>query len=111
MIQELITGRRTKQYGAELYTITANAVRYAAGAHRGCLGICPDGGVGTEKFLDYMRENVKPGVNEREKEELLKMMEESRGGTSPYVEEFNSLMRELIGTLIAQACEMAALVL
>ena len=45
------------------------------------------------------------------KEELLKMMEESRGGTSPYVEEFNSLMRELIGTLIAQACEMAALVL
>lgn len=100
-----------KLNGTEIYTITATTVRHADRTYRDCLGICPDGGVGTEKFLDYMRENVKPGVNEREKEELLKMMEESRGGTSPYVEEFNSLMRELIGTLIAQACEMAALVL
>lgn len=64
-----------------------------------------------KKFLDFIRENVKPGVDNVEKEKLLEMMEESGGEATPYVEEFNSLMRELIGTLVAQACEMAALVL
>lgn len=38
-------------------------------------------------------------------------MEESGGEASTYVEAFNSLMQELIGTLVAQACEMSALVL
>ena len=64
-----------------------------------------------KKFLDFMRENMKPGVDNGKREELLRMMEESGGEASPYVEEFNSLMRDLIGTLVAQACEMAALVL
>ena len=36
-----------------------------------------------KKFLDYMRENVKPGVDEREKEELLKMMGGIRRGSKP----------------------------
>ena len=64
-----------------------------------------------KKFLDFMRENMKHGANNGKREELLRMMEESGGEASPYVEEFNSLMRDLIGTLVAQACEMAALVL
>ena len=64
-----------------------------------------------KKFLDFMRENMKPGVDNGKREELIRMMEESGGEASPYVEEFNSLMRDLIGTLVAQACEMAALVL
>ena len=64
-----------------------------------------------KKFLDFMRENMKPGVDNGKREELLRMMEKSRGEASPYVEEFHSLMRDLIGTLVAQACEMAALVL
>ena len=64
-----------------------------------------------KKFLDFMRENMKPGVDNGKREELLRMMEKSRGEASPYVEEFHSLMRDLIGTLVAQACEMAAFVL
>lgn len=64
-----------------------------------------------KKFLDFMRENMKPGVDNGKREELLRMMEKSGGEASPYVEEFHSLMRDLIGTLVAQACEMAALVL
>ena len=61
-----------------------------------------------KKFLDFMRENMKPGVDNGKREELLRMMEKSRGEASPYVEEFHSLMRDLIGTLVAQACERAA---
>ena len=64
-----------------------------------------------KKFLDFMRENMKPGVDNGKREEMLRMMEKSGGEASPYVEEFHSLMRDLIGTLVAQACEMAALVL
>ena len=64
-----------------------------------------------KKVLDFMREEMKSSADKGEKEKLLKMMEESGGEASPYVEEFNSLMRDLIGTLVAQACEMAALVL
>ncbi len=64
-----------------------------------------------KKFLDIMQEEMKAGVDNGEKERLLKMVEQPGGEASPYVEEFHSLMRELIGTLVAQACEMAALVL
>ena len=64
-----------------------------------------------KKFLDIMQEEMKAGVDNGEKERLLRMMEQPGREASPYVEEFHSLMRELIGTLVAQACEMAALVL
>ena len=60
------------------------------------------------QILDFIRENVKPGTNEGEKEKLMELMEKSKLNPSPYVEEFYSLMQELIGTLIAQACEMSA---
>ena len=60
------------------------------------------------QILDFIRENVKPGTTEGEKEKLMELMEKSKLNPSPYVEEFYSLMQELIGTLIAQACEMSA---
>lgn len=63
-----------------------------------------------ERFLDSMMEERELGTGSEGKEKLLRMMEESGGEASPYVEEFYSQMRELIGTLIAQACEMATLV-
>ena len=63
-----------------------------------------------EQFLDFMRENIKPGTSDDEKEKLMKLMEKSKLKPSPYVEEFHSLMQELIGTLIAQACEMSAFI-
>lgn len=63
-----------------------------------------------EKFLNLIREKMKPGIEDNDKEKLIRMIEESRGKVSPYVEEFSSLMKELLGTLIAQACEMSAFV-
>lgn len=64
-----------------------------------------------EKFLEFMRDVLKRNSEDGRSERLIRMMEESALEPSPYVEEFNSLMRDLIGTLVAQACEMAALVL
>lgn len=63
-----------------------------------------------EKFLDFVREKVGPDAIGNDKEKLLRMMEESGGKASSYVEEFNSLMQKLVVTLLAQACEMSALV-
>lgn len=60
------------------------------------------------QILDFIQENIKHGTNEGEKEKLMELMEKSKLKPSPYVEEFHSLMQELIGTLIAQACEMSA---
>ena len=61
-----------------------------------------------EQFLDFMRENIKSGTSDGEKAKLMELMEKSKLKPSPYVKEFHSLMQELIGTLIAQACEMSA---
>ena len=63
-----------------------------------------------EQFLDFMRENIKSGTSDGEKEKLMELIEKSKLKPSPYVEEFHSIMQELIGTLIAQACEMSALI-
>ncbi len=63
-----------------------------------------------EQFLDFMREILKHGASDSEKEKLMELMENTKIKPSPCVEEFNSLMQELIGTLIAQACEMSALI-
>lgn len=64
-----------------------------------------------KKILDFIQKNIKPDGGDSGEEKLLKMMEDSGGEASPYVKEFHSLLRELIGTLVAQACELAALVL
>ena len=63
-----------------------------------------------ENFLEFLRKNAKSDIGDVEKEKLLEMMGESKSKPSPYVKEFNSLMQELIATLIAQACEMSALI-
>lgn len=63
-----------------------------------------------ENFLEFLRKNAKFDIGDVEKEKLLEMMGESKSKPSPYVKEFNSLMQELIATLIAQACEMSALI-
>lgn len=63
-----------------------------------------------ENFLEFLQENAKSDIGDDEKEKLLQMMEESKSTPSPYLKEFNSLMQELIATLIAQACEMSALI-
>lgn len=63
-----------------------------------------------EQFLDFMRENLKPGTSDGEKEKLMELMEKLKLKPSPYVGEFHSLMQELIGRLIAQSCEMSALI-
>lgn len=68
-------------------------------------------GTEKEKFLEFIRNVLKMNSEDGRSERLIRMMEESALEPSPYVEEFNSLMRELLGTLVAQACEMAALVL
>lgn len=68
-------------------------------------------GTEKEKFLEFIRNVLKMNSEDGRSERLIKMMEESALEPSTYVEEFNSLMRDLIGTLVAQACEMAALVL
>ncbi|WP_289302049.1 hypothetical protein [Sporofaciens musculi] len=61
-----------------------------------------------EKVLTFMRENMASDIELSEKQKMIKLIEESK--PSPYVEEFHSLMQKLIGTLIAQSCEMSALV-
>ncbi|MEY8236914.1 hypothetical protein AALA36_14490 [Lachnospiraceae bacterium 66-29] len=48
------------------------------------------------QILDFIRENVKPGTNEGEKEKLMELIEKSKLKPSPYVEEFHSLMQELL---------------
>lgn len=63
-----------------------------------------------ENFLEFLRENAESDMGDDEKKKLLKMMEESKSTPSPYLKKFNSLMQELIATLIAQACEMSALI-
>lgn len=68
-------------------------------------------GTEKEKFLEFMRNVLKINSEDGRSERLIRMIEESALEPSPYVEEFNLLIRELIGTLVAQACEMAALVL
>ena len=63
-----------------------------------------------ENFLDFMQKNAKIDAEDDAGEELIKMMEESELKAGSNVEEFHSLMQELIGILIVQACEMSALV-
>lgn len=63
-----------------------------------------------EQILNFMWEELKSGTSDGEKEKLMELMANSKLKPSPYVEEFHSLMQELIGTLIAQSCEMSALI-
>ena len=63
-----------------------------------------------EMILDFIRENLKKGNRNLDETDLSKVLEDSDEKVNPDVKEFIDLMRKLVGTLIAQSCEMAALV-
>ena len=63
-----------------------------------------------EMIRDFIRENLKKGNRNLDGTGLSKVLEDSDEKVNPDVKEFIDLMRKLVATLIAQSCEMAALV-
>lgn len=63
-----------------------------------------------EMIRDFIRENLKKGNRNLDGTGLSKMLEDSDEKVNPDVKELIDLMRKLVATLIAQSCEMAALV-
>ena len=63
-----------------------------------------------EMIRDFIRENLKKENKNLDETDLSKVLEDSDEKVNPDVKEFIDLMRKLVGTLIAQSCEMAALV-
>ena len=63
-----------------------------------------------EMIRDFIRENLKKENRNLDGTGLSKVLEDSDEKVNPDVKEFIDLMRKLVGTLIAQSCEMAALV-
>lgn len=58
----------------------------------------------------FIRENLKKENKNVDETDLSKVLQDSDEKINPDVKEFIDLMRKLIGTLIAQSCEMAVLV-
>lgn len=63
-----------------------------------------------EMIRDFIRENLKKENTNLDGTGLSKVLEDSDEKVNPDVKELIDLMRKLVGTLIAQSCEMAALV-
>lgn len=63
-----------------------------------------------EMIRDFIRENLKKENRNLDGTGLSKVLEDSDEKVNPDVKELIDLMRKLVGTLIAQSCEMAALV-
>lgn len=63
-----------------------------------------------EMIRDFIRENLKKENRNLDGTGLSKVLEDSDEKVNPDVKEFIDLMRKLVATLIAQSCEMAALV-
>ena len=63
-----------------------------------------------EMIREFIRENLKKGNRNVEETDFAKVMRDSEAEENPDVKEFIDLMRKLIGILIAQSCDMAALV-
>ena len=63
-----------------------------------------------EMIRDFIRENLKKENKNLDETDLSKVLEDFDEKVNPDVKEFIDLMRKLVGTLIAQSCEMAALV-
>ena len=59
---------------------------------------------------DFIKENLKKDNRNLDETELSKVLQESEAEINPDVKEYTDLMKKLLGTLIAQSCEMAALV-
>ena len=58
----------------------------------------------------FIRENLKEGNKKLEETDFAKVLWDSEAEDNPDVKEYIDLMRKMIGILIAQSCEMAALV-
>ena len=63
-----------------------------------------------EMIREFIRENLKKENRNLDGTGLSKVLEDFDEKVNPDVKEFIDLMRKLIGILIAQSCEMAALV-
>ena len=63
-----------------------------------------------EMIQEFIRENLKKGNRNLEETDFAKVLRDSEAEENPDVKEFIDLMRKLIGILIAQSCDMAALV-
>lgn len=63
-----------------------------------------------EMIRDFIRKNLKKENRNLDGTGLSKVLEDSDEKVNPDVKEFIDLMRKLVATLIAQSCEMAALV-
>lgn len=63
-----------------------------------------------EMIREFIRENLKKGNRNLEETDFAKVLRDSGAEENPDVKEFIDLMRKLIGILIAQSCDMAALV-
>lgn len=63
-----------------------------------------------EMIREFIRENLKKGNRNLEETDFAKVLRDSEAEENPDVKEFIVLMRKLIGILIAQSCDMAALV-
>lgn len=63
-----------------------------------------------EMIQDFIQENLKKGNKNLDETDLSKVLQDADEKVNPDMKEFIALMRKLVGTLIAQACEMAALV-
>ncbi|MEY8483675.1 hypothetical protein AALD74_17775 [Lachnospiraceae bacterium 48-21] len=63
-----------------------------------------------EMIQEFIRENLKKGNRNLEETDFAKVLRDSEAEENPDVKEFIDLMRKLTGILIAQSCEMAALV-
>ena len=63
-----------------------------------------------EMIRELIRENLKKGNRNVEETDFAKVLRDYEAEENPDVKEFIDLMRKLIGILIAQSCDMAALV-
>ena len=63
-----------------------------------------------EMIREFIRENLKKRNRNVKETDFAKVLQDSEAEENPVVKEFIDLMRKLIGILIAQSCEMAALV-
>lgn len=59
---------------------------------------------------DFIRENLQKENKSFDETDLSKVFQDTDEKVNPDVEEFIDLIRKLVGTLIAQSCEMAAFV-
>lgn len=59
---------------------------------------------------DFIREDLKDSDRNLDETKLAKVMQEPETEINPDVKKYTELMKKLLGTLIAQSCDMVALV-